>query len=265
MTTTEKKESERRTLLHLLRALELCPDREPEDGETPDFIVLVSGRSIGIEITAFQSGTRTDDGVDLRKVEAEWQKFEVLSQEFRQARPLFEQLDVGLFFKGSMPPRRDYAAFMEEISGFAQVHCAELGLKGMDYRANAFSSPLMTRYLNTLHLKPSKYPQWFSNVSGGGWVGAPDAALTDIVCRKAKKEYRQTDELWLAIQCNPRTSEMMLPLEGAADFNYVPGLEAALFASGFSKVFVVTYGGGTFEWDNADSWRKMVVKNAWLG
>jgi hypothetical protein len=256
MTTLQQKESERRTLHHLLWAIDLRPDQEPAAGEKPDFIVVASGRTIGVEITAFQAGTMTDDGVDLRKVEGEWQRFEDASVAFRQTRPYLHDLNVGLFFKSSLPPRRDYSALMEEIAKFVQEH-SDLGPKGRDFWPSDFASPLMIQYLRTLHLNRCKYPEWFSNVSGGGWIGAPDGALTNIVAKKTGKQYRATDELWLAIQCNPRTSEMMMPLEGAADFNYVAGLEDTLRASSFSKVFVLTYGGGTFEWSEAFGWRKL--------
>jgi hypothetical protein len=130
MTTARQKESERRTLEHLLQVLDLRSDGEPVGGEKPDFIVLVSGRSIGVEITAFQSGTTTDDGVDLRKIEGEWQRFEAASVQFRQARPHLQDLNAGLFFKASLPPRRDYAAFMEEIAAFALKHSARLAPRG---------------------------------------------------------------------------------------------------------------------------------------
>jgi hypothetical protein len=148
---------------------------------------------------------------------------------------------------------------MEEIAKFVLDHSADLGGKGRAFwsRDFAFASALMARYLRTLHLRCGKYPEWFSNVSGGGWIGAPDGALTDIVAKKAGKQYRTTDELWLAIQCNPRTSEMMMPLEGAADFDCVAGLEDALRASNFSKVFVLTCGGGTFAWSQLLGWRKL--------
>ena len=257
MTTPEQKESERRTLQLLLAALDLRLDREPEGGEKPDFVLGASGRTIGIEITAFQSGTMTDDGVDLRKVEGEWLKFEAASVDFRRARSCLHDLNVGLIFKGSMPPRRDYLRFMEEIATFAEDRSAEVGSEGRDFWAHDFASALMRQYVRTLHLRPGKYPEWFSNVSGSGWIGAPDGALTKIVTKKAGKQYRPTDQLWLAIQCNPRASEMMMPLEGTADFSYVDGLQTALCASPFLRVFVLTYGGGIFEWSRAEHWRKL--------
>jgi hypothetical protein len=36
-------------------ALGLQADREPAEGETPDFMVAVSGRTIGVEITMYRS------------------------------------------------------------------------------------------------------------------------------------------------------------------------------------------------------------------
>jgi hypothetical protein len=45
----------------------------------------------------------------------------------------------------------------------------------------------------------------------------------------------------------------MMPIEGAVDFTYVEGLEAALQASCFSRVLVVTLG-GTFQWNVLDGW-----------
>src|SRR5262245_6045699 len=88
---------------------------------TPSPRAWAAGRAVGVEITAFQSGTTTDDGVPLCKAEA-WQQFEAASQAFRRARPHLHDLDVGLFFAASMPPRTEYPAFMEEISALVQVH-----------------------------------------------------------------------------------------------------------------------------------------------
>src|SRR5262245_35672830 len=171
MTTIEQKESERRTLEHVLAVIGIVPAEYPADGEAPDFTLSVAGRTIGIEITAFQSGTMTDDGVALRQVEGEWQRFEAASHEFRKARAYLDDLNVGLFFKASMPPRSERSAFMEEIASFGFERRAEAGAEGRDYRSHHFKSPLISRYLRCLHLRRGKYPEWFSNLSGG-WIGA---------------------------------------------------------------------------------------------
>jgi len=189
MTTPDKKEAERRTLSYLLEVLHLEPDADPSGGEAPDFVVLTSGQRIGLEITTFQSGTVTDDWVELRKAEAEWQNFETLSEAFRRERPHLRDLNIGLFFKESMPPRSEYVAFMEEISAFAQDHLADLGSEGRDYWAPSFASPLMKQHLRRLHLRRDEHVEWFSNFRGG-WIGRPDGALTAIVAKKAVKAYR---------------------------------------------------------------------------
>ena len=49
---------------------------------------------------------------------------------------------------------------------------------------------------------------------------------------------------------------MMMTIEGALDFSYVAGLEDALCASPFSRVFVLTYG-GAYEWNRSDGWREL--------
>jgi hypothetical protein len=54
MTRPDQKLSERQTLDAVFAALGLRPDKEPEAGETPDFTVLVSGRTLGVEITTYQ-------------------------------------------------------------------------------------------------------------------------------------------------------------------------------------------------------------------
>ena len=155
-----------------------------------------------------------------------------------------------------MPPRSQHAAFMEEVASFVLDRGGEVGPEGRDYRAEHFTSPLISKYVRLLHLRRDAYPVWFSDLSGG-WIGGPDGALNTIVTKESGKRYRPTDELWLVIQCNPRTSELMMPIEGAVDFTYVAGLDTALRASCFSRVFVVTYGGWTFQWNELDGWTEL--------
>jgi len=73
MTRPNQKEGERRTLNAALAALDLQADREPADGETPDFIVSVAGRTIGVEVTMYRSGDVIEGGTGRRQVENEWE------------------------------------------------------------------------------------------------------------------------------------------------------------------------------------------------
>lgn len=50
MTRESQKIDERRTIKMLMAALGVRPDREPESGEAPDFLVTLEGRKIGVEV-----------------------------------------------------------------------------------------------------------------------------------------------------------------------------------------------------------------------
>jgi hypothetical protein len=106
MTRPNQKRSERETLHALLAALDLRPDQEPEEGEAPDFTMAVAGRRIGIEITMYQSGDTVEDGRGRRQVESEWDRLKAAADAFRRDRPELVDVNVGLMFHGSVPPRR---------------------------------------------------------------------------------------------------------------------------------------------------------------
>jgi hypothetical protein len=76
-------ESERRTLDGVFAALGLRPDDEPEQGETPDFLLRAGGRLIGVEITMYRSGATVEDGTERRPVESEWERLKVAADVFR--------------------------------------------------------------------------------------------------------------------------------------------------------------------------------------
>jgi hypothetical protein len=251
MTRPEQKLSERQTLDAVFAALGLRPDQEPEAGETPDFTVLVSGRTIGVEITTYQSGATVDGGTERRKVESEWDLLQRASETFRGAHPEFREINVGLMFSGSVPPRRQHAKFMEEIAAFIHDHAADLTSDDSTFWPPSFSTPLMRAYLRTLYLRVDQYAVWHSNLSGG-FVARPDATIADIVAEKSAKSFRPADELWLVIQSSVRISEMMSDIMGVEDFGSVPSLEPYVF----SRVFVLAFT-GAYEWRRAVGWRKL--------
>ena len=72
------------------------------------------------------------------------------------------------------------------------------------------------------------------------------------MAEKSAKQFRPVDELWLAIQCSPRISEIMLELTGVENFDSVPSLESYAFL----RVFVLTFT-GAYEWRKGEGWRKL--------
>jgi len=255
MTRPTQKKSERQTLDAVLAALGVKADREPEEGEAPDFTIPISGQTIGAEITMYRSGTTVDGGFPHRTVESEWERLQRLTRIFQVEHPDLRQMNVGLMFKSEVPPRNEHQAFIEEIAGFIRQHASELGAKDTGFWEPHFSSPLMGRYLRTLYLRINEFAEWYSNITAG-WVGLPDKTLVDIITEKSATSFRPTDRLWLAIQCSHRISETVLPIHGVTDFNTIPGLTAALHASRFSRVFILAFN-GVFGWERATGWSKL--------
>ena len=150
-----------------------------------------------------------------------------------------------------MPPKRQHTAFLEEIAVFVRGYAGKLNEHDLECWSPSFSSPLMRTYLRTLYLRKDRFAEWYTNLTGG-YVARPDQTIAEIVAEKSAKQFRPVDELWLAIQCSTRISEMMLALTGVEDFDSVPSLEPYAF----SRVFVFTFT-GAYEWRKGEGWRKM--------
>jgi len=256
MTRPNQKDSERRTLHAVLAALGVRPDREPEEGETPDFIVRLSGRTIGVEITMYRSGDAVEDGTGRRQVENEWELLKVASDSFRSNQAEFHDINIGLMFAASVPPRKQHAEFIAEIAAFVRDHASALSSNDIAFWAPSFTSPMMRAFLRTLYLRKDQFAEWHSNLAGG-YVARPDQTIAGIVAEKSGKHFRPADEQWLAIQCGTRISEMMLDLTGVDDFASVPGLEPYVF----SRVFVLAYT-GAYEWQRGAGWRQLTGESA---
>jgi hypothetical protein len=256
MTRPNQKESERRTLDAVLAALGVHPDHEPEDGETPDFTIVLRGRTIGVEITMYRSGDTIDGGTGRRQVENEWELLKGASDRFRSDHPELHDINVGLMFSGPVPPRRQHPAFIDEIAAFIRAHANELSSDDVTFWPQTFTAPMMRSFLRTLYLRKGPYAEWYSNLAAG-YVARPNQTIAAIVAEKSSKNFRPADELWLAIHCGTRISETMLDIMGVEDFGSVPSLEPYIF----SRVFVLAYT-GAYEWQRGSGWRRLTGENS---
>ena len=255
MTRPNQKEGERRTLNAALAALDLQADREPADGETPDFIVSVAGRTIGVEVTMYRSGDVIEGGTGRRQVENEWELLKAAADGYREANPEFRNISVGLMFAGPVPPKRRHAEFIAEIAAFVSEQASELSLESQTFWPQSFTSPLMRQFLRTLFLRHDQYAEWYSSVAVG-YVARPGQIIADIVAEKSGKKFHPADEQWLVIQCGTRISETVLDLTGVGDFTSVPSLDG----SPFSRVIVLA-NTGSYEWQRTSGWRQLIGQN----
>ncbi len=256
MTRANQKEAERRTLNAALAALGLQAEREPADGETPDFMVPVLGRTIGVEITMYRSRDVIEGGTGRRQVENEWELLKAAVDGYREANPEFRNVSVGLMFAGPVPPKRQHAEFIAEIAAFASKYARELSSEDLTFWPQSFTSPLMRQFLRTLFLRHDQYAEWYSSVAFG-YVARPGQIIADIVAEKSGKSFRPADEQWLVIQCGARISEMVLDLTGVSDFASVPCLDGTVF----SRVIVLA-NTGVYEWQRTSGWRQLTRHTA---
>lgn len=251
MTRQHQKDAERHALDRLLSVLVLSPT-SIVPGEAPDFVVLVHGAPVGVEITLYQSGDVASAGISRRQVESEWEALQREAIAFRESQADLANINVGLMFESVVPPRREHRAFISEIAAFISLNMTDLGLEDSEFWPGQFSSPLMAKYLRTLIVRTDRFATWYSNITAG-WVARPDAALARIVIQKSSRTYRSAEHLWLVIETTPRISETCLPLGGGADLQAVPELATVLRDSPFERGFLFT-SSGILQWTHADGW-----------
>lgn len=213
-------------------------------------MLAVSGRTVGVEVRMYQSGTTVGAGFGQRQVESEWEFLQAASREFRAAQADISNVSVGLMFHGVVPARKEHQAFMQEIAAFIRSRANTITAEPTAFWPHEFTSSLMSKYLCTLHLRTSEFAEWYTNITAG-WVAKPNSTLANIVSEKAAKIYRPSDELWLLIQCSHRISETVLPLAGVTDLNAVP-----LQGGPFSKIYLLSLH-GAFEWELPAGWKTL--------
>jgi hypothetical protein len=101
----------------------------------------------------YQSGTTVGAGFGQHQVESEWESLRVASREFRAAQADTSNVSVGLMFHDVVPARKERHAFMQEIAGFIRSRANTITADSTAFWPHEFTSPLMTKYLCTLHLR----------------------------------------------------------------------------------------------------------------
>ena len=153
MTRPTKKAEERAVLDVILAGLGVRPDREPEFGETPDFLVTIGGRQIGVEITAYDSKELVEGKHRRRQVESEWDKLKRASDAFRTEAADIKDVNAIFYFNWLVSPQPQHTTFMNEVADFIRAHQHELTTVDTEYDQRQFSTPLMRTYLQVLYLR----------------------------------------------------------------------------------------------------------------
>lgn len=123
MTRGTQKAEERRVLNKLLSAIGVRPKSCLIPGETPDFTLCQSRRTIGVEVTMYFWKTKNPKQ---RSYEAAWEEFEKESQPFRRTHSELDRIYIDFDFGSIVPPKEDRRHFFEEILKFVRAHWQEI-------------------------------------------------------------------------------------------------------------------------------------------
>jgi hypothetical protein len=264
MTRLNQKQKEYEILRALLRATGIRPECLPLKAEKPDFTMLISGRTVGIEVTMYQSG-KTVAGVGRRAVkrrvvESEWERLEKSSKNFQREHADLKNVYILFRFKNIVPPKKEHDAFFQEILQFVRSRQNAVSAEGAAFWMPDFQSPLMKKYLKDMTLRRCECGEWDSSITAG-FVGRPACTISKIVATKTNsaEAYLKADELWLVVGQSGLLSEMVLPINGASELDKCLDLQEGLLSSPFSRVYVFT-AMGLFQWDKSEgNWQL----NAW--
>ncbi|MDR3738074.1 MAG: hypothetical protein P4L40_03550 [Terracidiphilus sp.] len=253
MTRPSKKQEEKEILRALLCATCIQPERSAVEGEKPDFMVRISGRIVGVEVTLYRSDKTVarvgGRAVKRRAVESEWEHLERSSRSFRWQHADLQDVYILFRFKNAVPPQTEHDVFFQEVLQFVRLKRDALGGEGVAFWMPDFQSRLIGKYLKDLILSRGTCSKWDSNITYG-FVDCPARNISKIVAEKTEAAiaYRPASEQWLVIAQNGRPSEMVLPINGAFEFETSPELKESLLSSPFSRVYVFT-AMGLFQWD----------------
>ena len=256
MTRSNKKQKEYDEILHpLLCSTGIQPRCGPLGSENPDFMMQISDRMVGVEVTMFQSDkTVTCVGrrvIKRRAVESEWERFE---KDFKRKHADLKGIYILFRFKNIIPPQQEYDVFFQEILEFVRSILGAVSEEFMVFGMSDFPSSLMKKYLKPvggITLRRCDGGEFDSNMTAGFVDSCPARTISKIVVKKTAKAYRKADELWLVIGQSGRPSEMVLPISGSSEFNACLDLQESLSSSPFSRVYCFT-AGGLLQWNKRD-------------
>lgn len=223
----------------LMPGLELN-ENNTECGESPDFVVNLENRRIGVEITDHYSDDIDVNGRPRQATEADWESLRgaIMDRVWRDS--VLEKTEGIFEFKGlEVPRKKEFGQFIEELIQLARAMLrSHHDVSGINEEY-----PLLKRYLIRMHLKSAECFISRTWNYDSGWVGLTEEELIKTIGRKTTlaDNYRaDMDELWLVVVEGYKISQGMgLFLE-----RYLEGFERVdrlLSESRFERAFIYQY------------------------
>ena len=113
-------------------------------GESPNFIVPLEGKKVGIEITEHHSAFVTSGGKPRRAIEQEWVEFQRKIMEHVEKHKELKETNGLLFFKNfRLPSKSETTKFIDALLNLS----LEMVRKGTQETTSPFKYPILTKYL----------------------------------------------------------------------------------------------------------------------
>jgi hypothetical protein len=178
--------------------------------ESPDFIINLSNKRIGIEITEHHSSERDAKERQRRATEEDWELLrETIRDSVWKDSELNQTHGYLQFRKLELPHRRDFMRFTDELIRLSkEMIASRREVVKLDEKY-----PLLYKYMDRMYLKGVDcFISWDWNHAAGS-VGLNEAELISTIKPKISKGLKYTqsrvDELWLLVVEGYRLSQAM--------------------------------------------------------
>ena len=238
---SKQKQNERFYLDKFLALLGKAPN-EIQSRESPDFIVILQQKKIGMELTDFHSDLKGENQRPRRAIEETWTLLQrTIMEEVGKYDELKEANGFLLFEKLELPPKSKHREFAKELIKLS----LEMLNFGCKERRPGNNYPFLNKYLKKFCLeKVGCYITWEWNYNVS-WIGLRETELMDAIKPKIGKAFgykkgKHIDELWLLIISGYRLSQAMgiYLLEKLNTFDQLNNL---LSQSGYDKIYIYQY------------------------
>lgn len=237
---SEKKENERFYLDKFLALLGNVGN-DIESGESPDFIVILQQKKIGIELTDFHSDLKGESGRPRRAIEETWALLQkTIMEEVDKCNELKGTNGLLFFKKLELPPKSKHGKFAYELIKLS-LEMINSGYKEIKPGENY---PMLNKYLKKFRSeKIGCYITWEWNYNIS-FMGITEEELINAVQPKMKKaviyKEKNIDELWLLIISGYRLSQAM-GIRLSDKLNTFDQLNILLRQSGYNKVYLYQF------------------------
>lgn len=259
MKREDKKRVERCYLENFLKLLGKTPD-QIECGESPDFVVTLRGKRIGIEVTEYHSGLRGAGCRPRRAFEEEGDLlYQNISEEAKKY-PELEGIGGSFSFKNlGVPPKSKHQEFIFQVIQLTREKAQDVIHKNsLKIEPNERFS-LLKQYVKKLLLYNTGlpfHPHWggidvsFIAMNEDEFIAAIQPKINKSRAYREKMIKKGINKLWLLIVSGWSPSQTMPPLEHLEyKLKSFDRLNDALKTSEYNKVYLYQYmSDAIYEW-----------------